>query len=201
MAKGYTRTKVGNIGTCLGMSGPTGTDMVTGTYSIMADSLFILCITGQVSASKLDREDFQGVDIASIAAPVTKYVKTVLEPTQILGIFRKAFYLMREDCSGPALIGLPGDVWMAEIDFDVDAHEPIGMHKPVAFGARVVRLIDLIASVERLILLAGDGIIQSDGSGALVNLAETPGIPVIFILTGWGVTLDDHVLSRGMAGV
>ncbi|WP_253186013.1 thiamine pyrophosphate-binding protein, partial [Pseudomonas aeruginosa] len=30
MAEGYTRTKAGNIGVCIGTSGPAGTDMITG---------------------------------------------------------------------------------------------------------------------------------------------------------------------------
>ncbi|WVV49533.1 thiamine pyrophosphate-binding protein [Pseudomonas sp. NA13] len=47
MAEGYTRTKAGNIGVCIGTSGPAGTDMVTGLYSASADSIPILCITGQ----------------------------------------------------------------------------------------------------------------------------------------------------------
>jgi glyoxylate carboligase len=201
MAEGYTRAKVGNIGVCLGTSGPAGTDMITGMYSAMADSLPILCITGQVPTPKLDKEDFQGVDIASIAAPVTKYAKTVLEPAQIPGIFQKAFYLMREGRPGPVLIDLPGDVQTAEIDFDVDAYEPIEVHKPVASDAQVTRLMDLIASAERPVLLAGGGVIQSDGSDALVNLAETLGVPVVSTLMGWGAIPDDHVLSQGMAGI
>lgn len=201
MAEGYTRAKVGNIGVCLGTSGPAGTDMITGMYSAMADSLPILCITGQVPTPKLDKEDFQGVDIASIAAPVTKYAKTVLEPAQIPGIFQKAFYLMREGRPGPVLIDLPGDVQAAEIDFDVDAYEPIEVHKPVASDAQVTRLIDLIASAERPVLLAGGGVIQSDGSDALVDLAETLGVPVVSTLMGWGAIPDDHVLSQGMAGI
>jgi len=47
MAEGYTRAKAGNIGVCVGTSGPAGTDMITGLYSAAADSIPILCITGQ----------------------------------------------------------------------------------------------------------------------------------------------------------
>src|SRR5690606_40463541 len=39
MAEGYTRTKAGNIGVCIGTSGPAGTDMITGLYSAWADSI------------------------------------------------------------------------------------------------------------------------------------------------------------------
>src|ERR1700753_2276808 len=45
MAEGYTRAKAGNIGVCIGTSGPAGTDMITGLYSAIADSIPILCIT------------------------------------------------------------------------------------------------------------------------------------------------------------
>src|SRR6187455_1184222 len=83
MAEGYTRARAGNIGVCLGTSGPAGTDMLTGLYSAGADSIPILCITGQAPVARLHKEDFQVVDIASIAAPLTKMAVTVLEPAQI----------------------------------------------------------------------------------------------------------------------
>src|ERR1700716_3327432 len=82
MAEGYTRANPGNIGVCVGTSGPAGTDMITGLYSASADSIPILCITGQAPVAKLHKEDFQAVDIASIAKPVTKWAHTVLEPGQ-----------------------------------------------------------------------------------------------------------------------
>src|SRR3984893_17142738 len=67
MAEGYTRAKPGNIGVCVGTSGPAGRAMITGPCSAMADSLLLLCITGQAPVAKLHKEDFQAVDIPSIA--------------------------------------------------------------------------------------------------------------------------------------
>src|SRR5881398_4151949 len=69
MAEGYTRAKAGNIGVCIGTSGPAGTDMITGLYSAIADSIPILCVTGQAPRARLYKEDFQAVDIESIAKP------------------------------------------------------------------------------------------------------------------------------------
>ena len=65
MADGYSRAKAGNIGVCIGTSGPAGTDMITGLYAAVADSIPILCITGQAPRAKLYKEDFQAVDIES----------------------------------------------------------------------------------------------------------------------------------------
>src|SRR3954452_18904451 len=69
MAEGYTRAAAGNIGVCIGTSGPAGTDMITGLYSASADSVPILCITGQAPVARLHKEDFQAVDITSIVGP------------------------------------------------------------------------------------------------------------------------------------
>src|SRR5687768_17473895 len=104
MAEGYTRTKAGNIGVCIGTSGPAGTDMVTGLYSASADSIPILCITGQAPRARLHKEDFQAVDITSIVKPVTKWATTVLEPGQVPYAFQKAFFEMRSGRPGPVLI-------------------------------------------------------------------------------------------------
>src|SRR6185503_15239498 len=93
MAEGYTRAEAGNIGICIGTSGPAGTDMITGLYSAAADSIPILCITGQAPVAKLDKEDFQAVDIAAIAGPVSKWAVTVKEGAQVPGAFQKAFWL------------------------------------------------------------------------------------------------------------
>src|SRR5271155_740318 len=125
MADGYTRAKAGNIGVCIGTSGPAGTDMITGLYAAIADSIPILCITGQAPRAKLYKEDFQAVDIETIAKPVTKWAVTVREPALVPQVFQQAFHLMRSGRPGPVLVDLPIDVQLAEIEFDIDTYEPL----------------------------------------------------------------------------
>src|SRR5207237_4937314 len=110
MAEGFTRAAAGNIGVCIGTSGPAGTDMITGLYSAQADSIPILCITGQAPPARLYKQDFQEVDIESIATPVTKWAVTVCEPAQVPRVFQQAFHLMRSGRPVPVLIDLPFDV-------------------------------------------------------------------------------------------
>jgi len=116
MAEGYTRAEPGNIGVCIGTSGPAGTDMITGLYSAWADSIPILCITGQAPRARLYKEDFQAVDIESIAKPVTKWAVTVREPALVPRVFQQAFHLMRSGRPGPVLIDLPFDVQVAKLN-------------------------------------------------------------------------------------
>src|SRR5690242_12377788 len=144
MAEGYTRAKAGNIGLCIGTSGPAGTDMITGLYSASADSIPILCITGQAPRARMHKEDFQAVDIASIAAPVAKWATTVMEPGQVPYVFQKAFQLMRSGRPGPVLIDLPFDVQMAEIEFDIDAYEPLPVIKPQASRNQIEKALALL---------------------------------------------------------
>ncbi|MDO5739659.1 MAG: glyoxylate carboligase [Ornithinimicrobium sp.] len=201
MAEGYTRAKPGNIGVCVGTSGPAGTDMITGLYSASADSTPILCITGQAPVAKLHKEDFQAVDIASIAKPLTKMAVTVMEPGQVPGTFQQAFHLMRSGRPGPVLIDLPIDVQMAQIEFDIDTYEPLPAYKPAATRKQIDKALDMLAASERPLIVAGGGIINADAADLLVELAELTGVPVVPTLMGWGTLPDDHALNAGMVGL
>ncbi len=201
MAEGYTRAKPGNIGVCIGTSGPAGTDMITGLYSASADSIPILCITGQAPRARLHKEDFQAVDIESIAKPVTKWAVTVLEPALVPRVFQQAFHVMRSGRPGPVLIDLPFDVQMAEIEFDVDTYEPLPVYKPAATRKQIEKAIDMLCAAERPLIVAGGGIYNAAAEALLVEFAETVGVPVIPTLMGWGSIPDDHPLMAGMCGL
>ncbi|MGP5700509.1 glyoxylate carboligase [Glutamicibacter arilaitensis] len=199
-ADGYSRA-TGKIGLCLGTSGPAGTDMITGLYAAIADSIPMLCITGQAPTNVLHKEDFQAVDIESIAKPVTKYASTILEPGLVPGTFAKAFQIMRSGRPGPALLDLPINVQMAEIDFDIDAYEPLPVQQPAATRGQAEKIVDLLLSGAKPIIIAGGGIINANASGQLVALAEELNIPISPTLMGWGSIPDDHRLQSGMVGI
>ena len=201
MAEGYTRAKAGNIGLCIGTSGPAGTDMITGLYSASADSIPILCVTGQAPRARLYKEDFQAVDIESIAKPVTKWALTVREPAQVPGTFQQAFHLMRSGRPGPVLIDLPFDVQIAEIEFDPETYEPLPVYKPKATRKQIEKALSMLNESERPLIVAGGGIINADAPDLLVELAEVTGVPVIPTLMGWGSIPDDHPLMAGMVGL
>ena len=201
MAEGYTRALPGNIGVCIGTSGPAGTDMITGLYSAAADSIPILCITGQAPRAKLHKEDFQAVDIESIAKPVTKWAVTVQEPALVPRVFQQAFHVMRSGRPGPVLIDLPLDVQLAEIAFDEETYEPLPVYKPAASRRQVEKALAMINEAERPLIVAGGGVINADAADLLVTFAELTGIPVIPTLMGWGAIPDDHPLMAGMVGL
>jgi tartronate-semialdehyde synthase len=201
MAEGYTRAAPDNIGVCIGTSGPAGTDMITGLYSSSADSIPILCITGQAPRARLHKEDFQAVDIESIAKPLAKWAFMVREPAQAPHAFQQAFHLMRSGRPGPVLIDLPIDVQMAEIEFDIDAYEPLPVYKPAASRKQIEKALTMLNEAERPLIVAGGGVINANASDKLVEFAEIAGIPVVPTLMGWGSIPDDHKLMAGMVGL
>lgn len=201
MAEGFTRAKAGNIGLCIGTSGPAGTDMITGLYSALADSIPILCMTGQAPRARLTKEDFQAVDIAAIAAPVTKWAVTVMEPYQVPMALQKAFHLMRSGRPGPVLIDLPVDVQLGEIEFDVEVYEPLPVYRPSMTRKQAERALAMLNAAERPLIVAGGGVINADASDLLIEFAEITGVPVVPTLMGWGSIPDDHPLWAGMCGL
>src|SRR6516164_5692948 len=201
MAEGYTRAAPGNIGVCIGTSGPAGTDMITGLYSAQADSIPILAITGQAPRARLYKEDFQAVDIESIAKPVTKWAVTVREPALVPRVFSQAFHVMRSGRPGPVLIDMPLDVQLAEIEFDDETYEPLPVNKRTATRTQDEKALDMLAAADKPLIVAGGGIINADASALLQEFAEITGVPVIPTLMGWGAIPDDHVLMAGMVGL
>jgi len=201
MAEGYTRARAGNVGVCIGTSGPAGTDMITGLYSAWADSIPILCITGQAPRARLYKEDFQAVDIESIARPVTKWAVTVREPALVPRVFQQAFHIMRSGRPGPVLIDLPFDVQMAEIEFDIETYASLPVYRPAATRAQAEKALSMLNAAERPLIVCGGGVINADAAARLQEFAEIVGVPVIPTLMGWGAIPDDHPLMAGMAGL
>jgi len=200
-AEGYTRAASGRIGVCIGTSGPAGTNMITGLYSAIADSIPILCITGQAPRAKLHKEDFQAVDIAAIARPVTKWAITVMEGAQVPRAFRQAFHIMRSGRPGPVLIDLPIDVQKEIIEYDPDSDFPLEVYKPRAHRKSVAKALEMMMVAQRPVIISGGGVINADASDLLVELAELTNTPVIPTLMGWGSIPDDHSLNAGMVGL
>lgn len=200
-ADGYARA-TGKVGISVGTSGPAGTNMITGLYTCLADSIPIICITGQAPSTVLHREAFQAVEIAEIARPVTKWSVQVKETAQLPWVFREAFRVARSGRPGPVLIDLPLNVQKGlELEYESGLDNALPVEAPGPNMAAIRRVIEMIMSAERPMLLAGGGVIISDASNELMELAEYLQIPVTPTLMGKGAIPEDHLLYAGMVGI
>jgi tartronate-semialdehyde synthase len=201
-ADGYTRV-TGKVGINIGTSGPAGTNMITGLYTCMADSIPMICITGQAPTNLLHKEAFQAVDIVEIAKPVTKWAVQVKEPAQLVWTFREAFRVAQEGRPGPVLIDLPLDVTKTpfEVDFDPRRGGPLDFEKPAPRPRAIRQAVEMILEAERPVLMPGGGVIIADASEELVELAEYLQVPVSPTYMGKGSIPEDHPLYMGTVGI
>ncbi|HEV3476048.1 MAG TPA: glyoxylate carboligase [Rubrobacteraceae bacterium] len=201
-ADGYTRV-TGKVGINIGTSGPAGTNMITGLYTCMADSIPQICITGQAPTSVLHKEAFQAVDIVDIAKPVTKWAVQVKEPAQLVWTFREAFRIAQEGRPGPVLIDLPLDIQKAdvEVDFDPRRGGPLPFPKPAPNPNATRQVVEMILEAERPLLMPGGGVIIAEASKELVELAEYLQVPVSPTYMGKGTIPEDHPLYGGIVGL
>lgn len=200
MADGWARTS-GKVGVAVGTSGPAGTNMITGLYTAQADSVPIVCITGQAATSKLHQEAFQAVDIVEIARPVTKWAVQAKEAAQLPWLFREAFRTARSGRPGPVLIDLPIDVQRQQIVWDPTVDAPLPVLAVEPHQPRVERALDMLLAAERPLILAGGGVILAEASDVLREVAETLDVPVQVTLMGKGSFPEDHRLFAGMTGI
>ncbi len=200
MADGWARTN-GRVGVAIATSGPGATNLVTGLYTAQADSIPMVCVTGQAVSPKLHQEAFQAVDIVEIARPVTKWAVQVKEAAQIPWIFREAFRIAREGRPGPVLIDIPLDKGQQEIWYDAAIDAPLPVKTVAPHAPRVEAALDLLLAAERPLILAGGGVILAEASEVLRELVEYLRVPFQVTLMGKGAVEDDHELNLGTTGI
>jgi tartronate-semialdehyde synthase len=192
----------GGVGVAIGTSGPAGTNMITGLYTAWADSIPIICITGQAPTHLLHKEAFQAVDIAEIARPVTKWAVQVKETAQIPWVFRQAFRIARSGRPGPVLIDLPLDVTKdQEIEYELALDQRLPVDPPAPSPSAVHKAMEMLLAAERPMLMPGGGVIIADASDALMELAEYLQVPVTPTYMAKGSIPEDHPLYAGIVGI
>ena len=199
-ADGYARA-TGKVGIMLGTSGPAGTNMITGLYTATADSIPIICITGQAPTAVQHKEAFQAVDIVGCATPVTKWSVMVREPAQMPWVFREAFRIAQDGRPGAVLIDLPVDVQRGMIEYDPTLTAPLQRIKPTPSIAAIDRALDMLLAAKRPLLMLGGGVIGANATNEFKALAEYLHIPVTITLMGKGGFPEDHPLYAGIAGI
>ena len=203
-ADGYARAS-GRVGVCMATSGPGACNLVTGIATAYMDSVPMVALTGQVPTSLLGNDAFQEADITGITLPITKHSYLVKRTVDVDQVVREAFYIARTGRPGPVLIDLPKDVTAGQIEEVPPAPEKVHLrgYQPTLKGhtRQIEKAIELIEKAERPVIYAGGGIISSDASGELVQLAERLLCPVATTLMGLGCIPCDHPLNLGMLGM
>ncbi len=201
-ADGYARAS-GRPGTVLVTSGPGATNTVTGIASAYMDSIPIVVFTGQVSTSLVGSDAFQEVDTTGITRPITKWNRMVKRVEDLAWTIKTGYYIATTGRPGPVVIDLPKDVQVMETEFDYPEKIELKSYKPQYKGhpLQIKKAIEAIKKSKRPVIYAGGGVIHSNASKELIELAEKLQAPITTTLMGLGAVPSGHPLYLGMLGM
>lgn len=201
-ADGYARV-TGRVGVCMATSGPGATNLVTGIANAYMDSVPLVVITGQVPTTMVGTDAFQEVDITGITIPITKHNYLVKDAQELPLIIKRAFHIASTGRPGPVLVDIPKNVLQQEIKYLAPSDLKLLGYKPTYKGhkSQINLACDMIKQAKRPVIYVGGGIVSSNASESLINLAEKITAPVVTTLMGLGAFPRGHQLSLGMVGL
>lgn len=201
-ASGVARIS-GKPGVCAVTSGPGATNVITGIATAFADSIPLICITGQVNSELLGSDVFQEADITGAVESFVKYSYLIKDVNDIPRVFKEAFYIANTGRKGPVLIDVPIDIQNATIkQFKYPEEVKLRTYKPTIKGnaVQVKKVIKELEKAQKPIICAGGGVHLSEAKEELRQFAEEHQIPVVSTMMGIGVMPTRHPLYFGMVG-
>ena len=201
-ASGMARI-TGKPGVCAVTSGPGATNVITGIATAFADSIPLICITGQVNSELLGSDVFQEADITGAVESFVKYSYLIKDVNDIPHVFKEAFYIANSGRKGPVLIDIPIDIQNAAISkFRYPEEVSLRTYKPTVKGhaVQIKKVIRELERAKRPIICAGGGVLLSEAEEELRSFAEQHRIPVVSTMMGIGVMPTEHPLYYGMVG-
>lgn len=201
-ASGYARV-TGKVGVCVATSGPGATNLITGIATAYADSIPLICITGQVDSKLLGSDVFQEADITGAAESFVKYSYLVKDAASIPRIMKEAFHIASTGRKGPVLIDIPIDIQNSPIgSFKYPDSVNLRTYKPTVKGhaVQLKKIHAELARAKKPLICAGGGVILSDARSELSDFSHRYGIPVVSTMMGIGSMASDDDLYFGMIG-
>jgi acetolactate synthase-1/2/3 large subunit len=130
---------------------------------------------------------------------ISKTCEALVLPGEVVPTMRRAFTALRNGAGGPAIVELPWDVLDEEAGETID-YRPVASTRTAADPADIARAAALLASAQRPVIYAGQGVHWADAYGELRELAELLAAPVSTSLEGKSAFDETHPLSIGSGG-
>jgi len=201
-ADGYARA-TGEVGVAMVTSGPGFTNAVTGLATAYMDSIPMVVISGQVPLSLIGTDGFQEIDAIGISRPCTKHNFLVRELKDLPRILKEAFHIARSGRPGPVLVDIPKDITAEFGEFVYPESVDIESYKPTYKGNKrqIEKAVDAILKAKKPLLYIGGGVVLSNASDQVRELAQMGQIPAVETLMARGVMGARNPLLQGMLGM
>jgi 3D-(3,5/4)-trihydroxycyclohexane-1,2-dione acylhydrolase (decyclizing) len=197
---------------CTTSIGPGATNMVTGAAAATINRLPVLLLPGDTFASRAPDPVLQQLEVPSsplvtandALRPVSRFFDRVSRPEQLSSAMLSAMRVLTDQAeTGAVTLALPQDVQAEAYDYPEALFAPRVWHvpRPLPDEAALRRATALLGGAARPLIVAGGGVIYSEATAALRQLAEATGIPVAETMAGKGSLPYDHPSALGAVGV
>ncbi len=192
----------GEPGVCLGTVGPGAADLVPGVYVAYADSIPMLVLAAQNQSWRInpDHGSMQALDQYSLFAPITKWRATITHWKRIPSIIQWAYRMATSGRPGPVFVDIAVDVLYQKGDIN-DLEMPIvepqhyrSLVPPIGDLELIKKAAKMLVEADFPLIHVGGGVLASNASKEVIELAEHLGIPVTTTLFARGVIPEDHDL-------
>jgi len=201
-ASGYARI-TGRVGVAVATSGPGATNLITGIATAFADSIPLVCITGQVDSQMMGSDVFQEADISGACESFVKYSYIVRNVADVPRIVKEAFHIANTGRKGPVLIDFPVDVQQQTIrHFEYPETVNLRTYKPTVAGhaVQIKKVIHQLERAKRPIICVGGGVHLSNAADEVLQFVDQNEIPVVSTMMGLSAIPTEHPLFYGMVG-
>jgi acetolactate synthase-1/2/3 large subunit len=187
---------------------PGLTNALTGVASAAADCTPMVVVAGNTPSYHHAREPHQGIRFHADASqgdifrPICKRVWRIDDPQYLPDVMPRALNLAQTGRPGPVLLDVPMDVFSRQVDVQPVTVARRATHtRAQGSPAGLAEAARLLASAERPLIFVGNGVLLSEASPELRQLAEMLNIPVATTLMGKGAFPEHHALSMGQTGI
>lgn len=201
-AEGYARVK-DKCGVALVTSGPGATNTITGLANAYLDGYPMVVLTGQVSANLIGNDAFQEADMVGITRSCTKHNYLVKDVKDLAKTIKEAFYIANTGKKGPVLVDIARNVFNTKAEFDYPEEVSLEGYNPTYKGnpKQISKALQMLCQAKCPAIISGGGVLSSDASEQLTELARLLHIPVANTLMGVGTYPLDDQKALGMLGM
>ena len=201
-AEGFAKSSE-KPGVVLVTSGPGATNAITGIADAYMDSVPIVVFTGQVRTALIGNDAFQEVDTVGITRPCVKHNFMITDVKDMASTIKKAFYVATTGRPGPVVVDIPKDITEDTCEFVYPNDVSMRSYSPnIEIKENSIDMaIKSILDSKRPIIYAGGGVINSNASKELTDLAKYLNFPVTNTLMGLGCYPGDDPQFLQMLGM
>jgi thiamine pyrophosphate-dependent acetolactate synthase large subunit-like protein len=183
------------FGVVITQGGPGSENSMGGIAQAFGDNIPILYFAGGPALNQYAvRPNFSPVRTYQ---SVSKYGEVIVQADQVASTMRRAFHNLRNGRPGPVLIEIPSDVANQEVD-EGSLNYLSPKRAPQSPAASDIKdAVKLLLNANKPVIWSGMGVLMSQASEELRELAELTEIPVYSTMPGKSSFDDRHPLALG----